>query len=123
MKEYLDADDIMIGDIIRYADKDKPQRATLDTLIDIKKGAKVVGVRFTKEDLEQVGLRNIPSGDVWCVISSFFRFTRRGDTEPARGERDGGRTSTILYFHELQHIFRALNYDLWFDNKYQSYHN
>lgn len=109
--EYLKVTDIMVGDIVRYADQDKPQIATIDTLRAINEGAKVVGVEFHKEDLEKLDFKNIPNGDIWCLLTSHFDFKPKG-TIFARASGDG-RIATLRYFHELQQAFRVvgLKYD------------
>ena len=118
MKEYLDEDDLMIGDIIRDADKTEPERATLQTLIDISKGAKVVGVEISKQNLEKFGFKGIPGGDIWCLLTTAFDFVPKGVTKSKECDK---RLSTLRFFHEVQHIFRTIGVDYFFDPKYQHY--
>ena len=118
MKKYLNEDDLMIGDIIRYADQTEPERATLQTLIDISKGAKVVGVEISKQNLEKFGFKNVPDGDIWCLLSTAIDFVPKGETESKECDK---RLSTLCFFHEVQHVFRAIGVDYFFDPKYQHY--
>lgn len=111
--EYLKVTDIMVGDIVRYADQDKPQIATIDTLRAINEGAKVVGVEFHKEDLEKLDFKNIPNGDIWCLLRLYFAFQPKGTIFAPTSTSGDGRIATLRYFHELQQALRVvgLKYD------------
>lgn len=112
--EYLKVTDIMVGDIVRYADQDKPQIATIDTLRAINEGAKVVGVEFHKEDLEKLDFKNIPNGDIWCFLTSHFDFKPKG-TICAPDSGDGRiAIATLRYFHELQQALRVVGLKSYF---------
>ena len=104
----------MIGDIIMYANKREPERATLQTFIDISKGAKIVGVKISKQNLETFGFRNIPDGDIWCLLSTAFDFVSKGTMNTKELDK---RLSTLCFLHELQHIFRTIGVDYFILNK------
>lgn len=110
--EYLKVTDIMVGDIVRYADQDKPQIATNDTLHAIKEGAKVVGVELTAEILQKKGLVDY-GDDIYQDDKRQWGVDFRNHEFYTFNEEVENTIKPILFFHELQHALRVvgLKYD------------
>lgn len=111
----LTVTDIMVGDIIRYADQDKPQKATIDTLHAIVEGAKVVGVPIKKS---QIHVNPLFYFDKLAEI--YYAYTDNDDSDVyisfgTNGTDINLSTPTfrdlyghIHYYHELQHVLRLV---------------
>lgn len=130
----LKVTDIMVSDIIRYADQEKPQKATIDTLHAIKEGAKVVGVDFTEEILKKMDFeRHTFNGTIIYSKKSFVDiYWYDVDVEIGKDAegiqrwdcvcikiRKAGANLTLYNqscFHQLQHALRLVGLNDVADN-------
>lgn len=128
----LKVTDVTVGDIIRYADQDTPQEATIDTLHAIKEGAKVVGVELTAEILQKNGF-SIKEGGYIMTLAIEDTFTMNLDDEYGQHKWSIIITdapwcvkinvfgmlaiSIVIHFvHELQHALRLVGLNEMADN-------